>query len=66
MRVGDLIEWIAATAFTAAAYLATHLAWPSLIVAGVCLAYFAQCWASHPIKLTVLTRNKGKSSKVGG
>ena len=49
MKVGDILEWLAGAAFTASAYLATHAAWATLIVAGVALAYFAQCYASHAI-----------------
>lgn len=49
MRIGDLLEFIAAGCLIAAAVLATHLAWPGLCVAGVAFAYFGQCWASHPV-----------------
>ena len=50
MRVGDLLEWFAAAAFIAAAYLATNLAWPSVLVAALALTYFAQCYADQSIK----------------
>lgn len=51
MKIGDLIEVIAATCFVVAAVLATHHAWPGLIVAGVCLVYFAQVTAHTSIQL---------------
>jgi hypothetical protein len=48
MRVGDLSEWLGAACFAAAAYLwgGFELA---LVVAGVALAYFGQCYANHPV-----------------
>lgn len=49
MRVGDLLEWLAAAAFVAGAFLATHRIWPALLAAGVCLAYLAQCHAQQAI-----------------
>lgn len=51
MRVGDLLEWLAATAFVVGGYLASGRAWVAVLVAGLCLAYFAQCYSTHPIKL---------------
>lgn len=46
MRVGDVLEIVAAACFTAAAYLWAG-APPALIVAGACLAYLAQCYGTH-------------------
>ena len=46
VRAGDLLEWIAAVALTVGVYLGTRYLWVSLLVAGVCLAYFAQCYST--------------------
>lgn len=46
MRVGDILEWLAAAAFTVGAYLATHHPWPAVLVGGLALAYEAQCYAT--------------------
>lgn len=43
MRSDDLLEWLAAAAFIAAGYLFVGLTL-ALLVAGACLAYFAQCY----------------------
>lgn len=43
MRADDLLEWAAAGCFCAAAYLFVGLTL-TLVVGGVCLAYFAQCY----------------------
>jgi len=49
MKLGDLLEIVAAVCFAVAAVLATGLVWPGLVVAGVASAYLAQCYASHPV-----------------
>lgn len=46
MKLGDVFEWLAGAAFAVAAYLASREVWPALLVAGVVLAYEAQCHAS--------------------
>lgn len=50
MRLGDILEWVAAGCLVAAAAL-----WSGLILAlavgGVCLAYFAQCYSDHALVL---------------
>jgi len=51
MQVGDVLEWLAAIVFAVAAYLATGWVWPSLVVVGVALVYFGQCYASRPLRL---------------
>jgi hypothetical protein len=56
MKVGDILEWLAAAAFVVAANLATHLAWPAVAVAGAFLVYFAQCYSTHPVTLPKLAR----------
>lgn len=70
MRVGDLLEWLAAAALSVATYLATARAWPALIVVGCCLAYFAQCHAATPFpRLRVrvkMPRLRGKRAKLEG
>jgi hypothetical protein len=48
MRLGDLLEIVAAACLTAAAYLAWGLP-AALLVAGVALAYEGQCFGSHPL-----------------
>ena len=52
VRIGDVLEWLAGAAFTVSAYLATQLAWTAVAVAGVCLAYFAQCYSTHPVRIS--------------
>lgn len=49
MKVGDLLEWLAAACFVAGAYLASHRSWVAVLVGGVCLAYFAQCHAQQAV-----------------
>lgn len=56
MRVGDILEWLAGAALVAAAYLATGLAWPPLVAAGIVLAYEAQCHAH--LELRALRRGQ--------
>ena len=46
MKVGDLLEWIAAAAFVVAGYLWLHSIALALAILGVCLVYFGQCLAS--------------------
>lgn len=48
MRVGDLLEWLAAAALVAAAYLWQHSIPLGLLAAFACLAYFAQCYGKTP------------------
>lgn len=50
MRVGDVLEWLAAAAFITAAYL-WHGVIPAVLVAGVFLAYEAQCYSEHTITI---------------
>jgi hypothetical protein len=45
VTVGDVLEWIAAVAFVAAAFIFAGLAL-ALVVAGVALVYEAQCYSS--------------------
>ena len=45
--VGDVLEWLAAVLLVAAAYVGTGLPL-ALAVAGVALAYFAQCYGATP------------------
>lgn len=49
LRVGDVLEWVAAAAAALGAYFATGLAWPPLIIVAVFLAYQAQCYSSRAI-----------------
>ncbi len=46
LTVGDLLEWLAALAFVAAAWKGVGVAL-ALAVAGGCLVYFAQCYDSE-------------------
>jgi hypothetical protein len=55
MPVGDFLEWLAAAAFVTAAALWGGLVL-ALVVAGACLAYFAQCLANE--RLTIKRREK--------
>lgn len=66
MRVGDLLEIAAGGCFVAATLLWTGLP-PALLVAGGCLAYFAQCWGKQPVpkvKLPKLPHVKWTKLKV--
>lgn len=56
MRVGDVLEWIAAACLVASSVLATNLAWVGLLTGGVCLAYFAQCHAQQAVPKPRLPR----------
>lgn len=56
MKLGDVIEVLAAACFVAAAILSTRLLWPGLIVAGFALAYFAQVTAGTPINIPRLPK----------
>ncbi len=51
MNIGDLLEWAGATCLVAAAYLFFHTVdmATALVVAGICLAYLAQCYADRPL-----------------
>ena len=49
LRVGDVIEWVAAAAAALGAYFATRLAWPALLVVAVFLAYQAQCYSARAL-----------------
>ena len=51
MKVGDILECLAAAAFTVAVTLATQQLWPAFVVAGTFFAYEAQCVSTHPVKL---------------
>ena len=46
MRVGDLLEWLAAAAFVAAGYIEFNSIPLALAIFGVCLVYFAQLFAT--------------------
>jgi hypothetical protein len=56
MRVGDLFEWIAASAFVAAGYLEFRSIPLALAIFGVSLVYFAQCLAATKIPQPRLPR----------
>lgn len=49
MRVGDVLEWLAAVCLVLGAYLGSGRLWPALLVAAVCLLYEAQCLAQMPL-----------------
>ena len=49
MRLGDVLEWVAAAGLVAAGYLGTHMVWVALLIGAICLAYFAQCHAATEI-----------------
>lgn len=50
MRVGNLLEVLAALCLVAASYL--WLGAPlALLAAALCLVYFAQCYAATPFRL---------------
>ena len=49
MRLGDVLELIGAACLAAAAYFATRMAWPPLVVAGAFLVYLGQCYATHAV-----------------
>lgn len=49
MRLGDVLEWVAAAGLVAAGYLGTHMVWVALLIGAICLAYFAQCHATTEI-----------------
>lgn len=69
MKVGDILEWFAGTAFVAAAYLATHRAWPAVVVAAAVLVYEAQCYSDSKIprpklpKLPKLPKRRRKGKR---
>lgn len=46
MSVGDLLEWLAASALVAAAFIWSGSVL-ALAVAAVCLAYFGQCYSGN-------------------
>jgi hypothetical protein len=48
MRVGDVLEWLAAVALTYALYLIDARA-GAAITAAACLVYFGQCYGAHKI-----------------
>lgn len=50
MHVGDILEWLAAAALAAGGYLATSRVWVALVVLGACLFYFAQGYATTPLR----------------
>ena len=49
MTLGEILEWFAAVALVAAAFIGCGLAL-ALATTGVCLAYFAQCHSSRPLR----------------
>lgn len=68
MTVGDVLEWLAAAAVAAAAFL---WAGPvlALVVLGVVLAYEAQCYDSavppiHPVRAMKARRAKRAQAKM--
>jgi hypothetical protein len=60
VRVGDVLEWLAAVLLVAGAYCATGMAWPSMLTAAVCLLYLAQCYANQKVALPKVSWPKGK------
>jgi hypothetical protein len=50
INIGDLLEWLAAACLVAATSLFVGLAL-ALVVAGVCLVWFAQCHARDEVTL---------------
>lgn len=51
MRLGDLLEWLAAIALVAAAYLWHHSLPQAFVVAAICLFYLGQCYGGQSVKL---------------
>lgn len=67
MRVGDLFEWGAGGLAIAAGVTATHLVWVGLAIGAVFLAYEAQCYATHKLKLPKFRKPKiGKALAAKG
>lgn len=65
MRAGDVLEWIAGACLTAAALL--HWGLPAaLVVAGVVLAYEAQCYGGRRIPLPKVSLKVPKLRRRGG
>lgn len=64
MRIGDVLEWLAAAALTYAAFLLGGLASARVataaaaITVAICLAYLGQCYGATPIRLPTLLRRK--------
>lgn len=56
MRVGDLLEWIAASAFVAAAYLWQRSIPLALVVGAACCVYFGQCYGTSSLPRIRLRR----------
>jgi hypothetical protein len=56
LRVGDVLEWLAAAALVAAAYLWHHQPAPAFLAAFLVLAYLAQSYGATPIRLPKLRR----------
>lgn len=50
MHVGDILEWLTAAVLVTAGYLATSRVWVALVVLGACLFYFAQGYATTPLR----------------
>lgn len=49
LRVGDVLEWVAAAAAALGAYFATGLAWPALVMVALFLGYQAQCYSARAL-----------------
>lgn len=48
MRIGDILEWLAVACLAGAALTLGGLA-PTLLVLGVALFYFGQCYGGSPL-----------------
>lgn len=51
MRLGDVLEWLAAGALVAAGYLWKHSIPLALVIAAVGLAYFGQCYGAQKLSI---------------
>lgn len=56
MKVGDVLECLAILTAALTTYLATHLAWPPTATIALGLAWEAQCYSTHPVRLPRIPR----------